>query len=190
MKRYLLTILLIIGAFCVSAQPGRTYTDLKQVKDPLQVYSLKLSFKRLKQVPVEIREMKNLEVLDLSKNYIDTLPSWIGELTQLKEVDVSRNWLHYLPEELGGLSKLESLDANRNPLQELPASMGSLAALRQLILWQTGIVELPPSAVMLNTTLKVLDLRACQLTQEDQETITDLLPDVKKVWDQACNCSR
>ena len=37
--------------------------------------------------------------------------------------------------------------------------------------------------------LKVI-VEACQLTQEDQETITDLLPDVKKVWDQACNCSR
>ena len=188
MKRFL--ILVFVASFGVLyAQPGKVYTSLSEVNDPNAVYSLKLTYKRLKAVPPEIRQMKNLQQLDLSKNFIDSIPSWIGELSQLKSLDVSRNWIHFLPETVEQLSSLELLDASRNPLEELPVTIAKLASLKQLVLWKTGIYELPPSIVMLNGSLKVIDLRACPLTLEDQELISDLLPDVKKVWDQACNCS-
>lgn len=189
MKRLIIVLVVLLGVGCM-AQPGKTYTSLKDVTDPMKVYHLKLSYKRLKQVPPEVREMKNLETLDLSKNFIDTLPAWIGELVNIKSLDISRNWLHYLPEEMGRLHKLELLDASRNPLQELPITIGELTAMKQLVIWQTGIVELPLSIVALDATLKAIDMRACQLTKEDQEQIDMLLPNAKKIWDQACNCTR
>lgn len=188
MRRILTLALLMVAAGCM-AQPGKTYTSLQGVKDPMQVYHLRLSLKRLHQVPEAIREMKNLQTLDLSKNFIDSLPTWIGELEHLKELDMGRNWLHYLPEEIGQLTALEELDMSRNPLQELPVGIGNLASLKRLVLWSTGIVEFPPSIVALDGTLKYLDMRACALNREDQELIEDLIPNVKKVWDQACNCT-
>lgn len=188
MKKIGLLIVLLIGGIAWG-QPGKVYESLSEVKDPLQVYELKLTHKRLKGVPEVIREMKNIQVLDLSKNFIDTLPNWIVELQDLRELRVGRNWIHGLPECLGELQRLEILDASRNPLQDLPGSIGLMTSLKELILWQTGIVELPPSIVAIGGTLEVLDLRVCQLTKEDQDVIKALLPEVKIMWDQACNCN-
>lgn len=172
----------------LSAQPGKVYKSLKDVRNPQDVYILKLNFKRLQAIPDEVFTFTNLCELDLSRNFIDTVPPAIANLRNLQKLSLARNWVRNLPDELSQLSNLRVLDLNRNPLQQLPASLGTLSRLEKLILWQTNVYELPPSFVALDGTLKVLDLRACPLSQQDQEQISDLLPSAHMLWDQDCNC--
>jgi len=59
----------------------KTYTSLESaLKNPEQVYRLKLQKQELKDFPKEIFLMKNLRQLDLSKNKIKVIPEEIGQL--------------------------------------------------------------------------------------------------------------
>lgn len=182
---------LVLATLCmapVAAQPDKVYTSISQIKNPLQVYQLQIRYKRLKRIPPVVFECKNLRVLDLSKNFIDTLPPEIGALTSLEELNLNRNKLRSVPPEMGRLTSLRVLNLSRNPILELPPEMCALTKLEELILWMTGVVEFPPTFVSLNGTLKQLDMRACPMTYDNQETVEALLPSPKKRWDYVCNC--
>lgn len=189
MKRLLMLSLALLVATALYAQPDKVYTSLRSVKNPQQVYVLKLRYKRLRSVPPEVFTFTNLRQLDLSRNFIDSLPPTIAQLSQLEELNVARNWIHHLPAEVGSLPNLTHIDVSRNPIQSLPETIGMLPKLQRLVAWQTGVRELPPSFVALSGILEVLDLRACMLTEEGWTRIKDLLPDTKVLWDASCNCS-
>lgn len=182
-----ITVFLLIGLAAV-AQPDRVYKSLKEVKNPEDVYILKLRYKRLKAIPPEVFTFTNLRELNLGCNFIDTVPPEIANLKQLEVLDLERNWLHYLPKEIGELTNLVRLDLNRNPLQALPEEMSSLSSMERLVLWSTGVSELPLTFVALDATLKLIDLRECYLTEEQMAAICELLPSVKKYWSLSCNC--
>ena len=58
----------------------------------------------------EIREVNQLEILDISSNNFTGLPAEVGQLSQLRVLNLSNNPLTGLPYELGNLSNLEILD--------------------------------------------------------------------------------
>ena len=189
--------ILFIGAIVVAfglsnstlhAQRNKVYKSLKDVRNPDSVYVLRLNFKRLRQIPPKVFMMKNLMVLDLGKNFIDSIPPEIGNLTNLVELDMRRNRIRIVPPELGRLTKLRVLNLSRNPILDLPDEMSQLSNLEQLILWCTGVISFPPSFVALNYRLKLIDLRVCPLSWDDQQAIEELLPTPRKRWDYVCNC--
>ncbi len=188
MKRILTITVLLLCTLVAAAQPDRVYKSLKEVKNPDDVYILKLRYKRLKAVPPEVFTFTNLRELNLGCNFIDSLPPDIARLQNLEVLNLERNWLHYLPAEIGQLHNLAKLDLNRNPLQALPETMSSLASLERLVLWSTGVSELPLTFVALDATLKLLDMRECYLTDEQVDAICELLPSVRKYWTLSCNC--
>ena len=188
LTRWVALWLLLVVALPLAAQPDKVYRSLKEVTDPQQVYILHLRWKRLRAIPPEVFTFTNLRELDLSRNNIDSIPSEIAQLQQLQRLVLSRNLIHHVPMEVGLLTHLEHLDLNRNPLESLPDNMAYLDSLRELILWSTNITSLPPSFAELDATLRLLDLRSCSLSIDEQEAITNLLPSVRKMWDQACNC--
>lgn len=185
-------LILAVGLFfsghSVLAQPGKVYKSLSEVKSPEDVYILKLRWDRLKSIPPEVFSFVNLRELDLSRNSIDTIPPQIAYLQHLEVLNLARNAIHYLPDEIALLPSLRRIDMSRNPLMELPDNMSFMVSLRELVLWSTNLYRLPETFGELDGTLEVLDLRSCQLSISDQETIEALLPSVKKLWDQACNC--
>lgn len=65
-------------------------------------------------LPAEVRQLKNLKVLNLSHNQFTGVPAEIGQLSQLEVLDLSYNQLTGLPYELGNLSKLQQLDLRGN----------------------------------------------------------------------------
>lgn len=147
------------------AQPDKVYKSLAEVTNPDEVYVLRLRGKWLKAVPSEVYKMTNLRELDLRGNRITTISDSIVLLTHLERLEVSRN-----------------------PLSVLPSEMSQMSQLRELILWDTYMVDFPATFEQLDATLEVLDIRSCPLHPDEQEVIEKMLPSVKKLWDQACNC--
>lgn len=181
-------LLMIVLPWIAIGQPGKVYTSIEEVQQPEEVYELRLRHKRLRAIPEEVYGYKNLRRLDVSHNRIDSLPPTIGQLSNLEELTLSDNRLTALPMEMGLLGKLRVLEADRNPLEMLPEEMGYLTSLEKIAVWSTYLYELPETFENLDGTLHVLDLRSCRLSITDQEGIRRLLPTVKILWDQACNC--
>lgn len=163
--RSLFLVLAMLTATLAAAQPGRIYKSLDEVTDPGEVYILRLRGKHLKAVPSEVFAMTNLRELDLRGNRLTSLPDSIALLRHL-----------------------ERLEASRNPLSALPNEMSQMSQLRELILWDTYVADLPATFELLDATLEVLDLRSCRMSPDEQEAIAKMLPSVKKLWDNACNC--
>ena len=132
--------------------------------------------------------MHNLRTLDLGCNFIDSIPPEIGTLTSLEILNLRRNRIRSIPPEVGNLKNLRKINFSRNPILDLPDEMGNLTSLEELVLWCTGVISFPPSFVALNYTLKLIDLRVCPLTWDDQQAIEQLLPTPRKRWDYVCNC--
>ncbi len=188
MKKIALFLFFFGLVFGLNAQRDKVYKSLKDVRNPDSVYILRLNYKRLRQIPPKVFQMHNLRTLDLGRNFIDSIPPEIGTLTHLETLDMRRNRIRVVPPEMGRLVNLKYLNLSRNPILDLPDEMSSLTKLEELILWCTGIISFPPSFVALNYTLKVIDLRVCPLTWDNQQAIEELLPTPRKRWDYVCNC--
>ena len=106
-------------------------TDLHNLED-LQV--LDLSYNDLESVPTNLEEAKSILVLNLGHNKITAIPNHVFiNLTDLVYLDLSENKLEMLPPQLRRLVHLKTLILNDNPLmhaqlRQLPA-LASLEAL-------------------------------------------------------------
>ena len=188
MKKTIVLLLLCVMTFGVAAQRNKVYKSLKEVRHPDSVYVLKLHFKRLRQIPPQVFTYRNLRVLDLGRNFIDSIPPEIASLTQLEELNLHRNKIRTVPPEVGQLRNLRKLNLSRNPILDLPDALGQLAQGEELRMWWSGIVSCPPTFVALDQTLRLIDMRVCPMTYDDQQAVEALLPTPRKRWDYVCNC--
>ncbi|MCF8427917.1 MAG: leucine-rich repeat domain-containing protein [Bacteroidia bacterium] len=98
----------------------KTYTSYDTAYlEKLMVRQLDLSGQSLKNVPSDIKKMKNLMELNLSKNDISQVPSQLAKLGNLKNLNLSQNHLTKLPKSFVKLSYLENLDLSDNHLEDL-----------------------------------------------------------------------
>ena len=126
------------------------------------------------QIPLELGNITNLEILDLSDNKLSGLiPQNLGfwgfqdiEYYNLKTLDLSGNKLNgEMPVELGGLTKLISLDLSRNDLSgEIPPSLRRLTKLRKLDLYDNDLSGFIPAGLGELFYLETLNLRRNELT--------------------------
>ncbi|SRR6266404_941858 len=105
---------------------------------------LNLSKLGLKAFPEAVRDLYELEVLDLLGNRITHVPLWIRELVALKAIRLSENPMKRLPREIGYLPKLTVLTAERMNLTELPDTLNRLQ-LKELDLGGNPELRLPES---------------------------------------------
>jgi internalin A len=105
--------------------------------------SLLLSGLGLTEMPLEIAELSNLKLLDLSDNPLTSLSPEIGNLTNLEELWIQGTELTTLPPEFGNLHNLQRLYLNGNQLLSLPPEFGQLQALRELYLDDNQLSTLP-----------------------------------------------
>lgn len=147
------------------AKKQQTHTSLIKALDyPEQIYKLDL-FGSLDyaQVPEDIGELFNLQVLLLGKNQIQKLPRSFIRLRKLEHLDLGQNpdlnfedaW-----EKLKKLKKLNILFLNRTNLKYIPEDFNDLNQLRWLNLEGNPKLDLEKSIPILSSipTLKVLNL--------------------------------
>lgn len=78
---------------------------------PKDTRTLDLSGRNLSgSLMAEIRQLSDLEVLDISNNDFTGLPAEVGQLSKLRVLNLSNNPFTGLPYELGNLKNLETLD--------------------------------------------------------------------------------
>ena len=85
--------------------------------------SLYLSGLGISDLPIEIRELKNLTYLNLEDNRLSDLPNWIGELENIESLKIDNNNISIIPDELGNLKKLSFFHFRNNNLSRLPNTM-------------------------------------------------------------------
>ncbi|NEO57234.1 MAG: GTPase, partial [Okeania sp. SIO3B5] len=118
---------------------------------------------KLTEIPTQVWELEQLEVLNLSGNQLTTLPESISQLINLTRLYLSGNQLTTLPESISQLTNLTMLDLYDNQLTTLPESISQLTNLTMLDLYDNQLITLPESIFQL-TNLTMLDLYDNQLT--------------------------
>lgn len=128
-----------------------------------------------------------VECLDLSKDRLKEIPSEIYEFKNLKTLILSKNKIKHISDSLSTLTNLHYLDLSSNYIESLPASLATLH-IDTLIMWDNPIYEFPNE--LSKWDLKYLDLRAIQMNKEEQKNIKALFPSARVRMDHPCNCGR
>ena len=163
--------------------------SLKEAKNDFEkVIKLRLKRKKIKTIPNEIWNMKNLQFLDLSRNQIDSIPPQIKNLKNLQILILSKNKIKNLPEEFYQLKNLKVIRIGSNNIEYLSDKVRNFKQLEELDLWNTNISDLPFELSKIKT-LKLLDLRGILLNVEKQEDILELYSETKVLMSYPCNCS-
>lgn len=95
--------------------------------------------------------------LDLSSLELTDIPPEIGNLTELEMLFLLNNQLSNLPPEIGNLTKLYFLNIGGNQFSNLPLEIGNLTNLRELYLGGNYLDEIPDEIYNL-PNLFLLDL--------------------------------
>jgi len=150
-----------------------------QLNAQQQVIGLELYGCKLKELPKEIGQLRQLQTLylgnsiiaqrlGLSSNQLTQLPKEIAQLQQLQELYLRDNQLTQLPKEIGQLQQLQTLDLMENQLTQLPKEIGQLQQLQTLSLSSNQLTQLPKEISQLQQ-LQRLNLGRNQLTQLPKE---------------------
>jgi len=168
----------------------RQFTSLEDaLAQPDSVYRLRVKV-RGRELPREVfTAFPNLLELDISRNRLKEVPKEIGQLKNLRRLLADRNKIATLPKEIGDLESLEELVLNRNELTELPKEIGKLKNLHRIDLWSNHIQDLPYTMREL-PKLKEVDLRVIVMSDDQKDDIRELLPNTKVHLDKGCNCGR
>ncbi|KAG7957007.1 hypothetical protein I3843_11G153300 [Carya illinoinensis] len=96
-------------------------------------------------LPAEFGELTNLQILDLTRNYINgSIPTSFAQLP-LVVLSLLGNRISEVPPEIGDISSLEELVLEDNLLEgPLPESLGNLSNLRRLILSGNNFTDAIP----------------------------------------------
>jgi len=65
-------------------------------------------------LPAEVRQLKNLKILDMSNNQMTGIPAEVGQLSNLLVLNLANNQFTGLPNELANLKKLQTLNLSGN----------------------------------------------------------------------------
>ena len=115
------------------------------IADLKQLVLLDVSRNRLLDLPEALNKLTRLQSLKASSVHLKAPPEWISNLTQLKHLDLSRSHLTDLPEALGELKRLQLLNVSANQLSRVPKSIGRLNRLEELLLFGNSLEKLPDS---------------------------------------------
>jgi Leucine-rich repeat (LRR) protein len=118
------------------------YSIESAMANPMEVYKLSLSDQKIKTVPEELFQLKNLQVLNLNGCKLKVLPETLGDLANLEMLSLFDNKLRTLPVNIRKLRHLEVLYLGGNKLTEIPVWIGGMGKLRILDISRNPITPL------------------------------------------------
>ena len=163
------------------------YSLSEALKTPDKVYVLNLSREKLKNFPIEILKLKNLQKLDLFKNKLDSIPDNIHHLTYLQYLNIGKNNLNKFPTGVTKLENLKSLILNQNEINTIPDNIDKLYNLEYLDMWSNNLEYISDNIKFL-TKLEELDLSVIICNNDEKYRIKSLLPGTKVSFSNSCNC--
>ncbi len=113
----------------------------KEIVNNPQLQVLLLRGNQFKTLPKEIGQLKQLKTLDLGYNQLKALPKAIENLTELEFLDLQQNQFDTLKLQLTGCRKMKVLNLSRNYLSSFP-KLGNLESLEHLDVSKNNIKEL------------------------------------------------
>ena len=119
------------------------------------------------EIPAELENLTNLQILSLSANELSgKIPAELGNLTNLEGLDLLQNTLSgEIPAELGNLTNLQLLYLHSNELSGgIPAELGNLANLQSLYLSENELSGEIPAELGNLTNLQLLYLDSNKLS--------------------------
>jgi Leucine-rich repeat (LRR) protein len=96
-------------------------------------------------LPVDMRLMKNLKVLNLSECNLRIIPVTVFICTSIQRLDLSRNKIGLLVAEVANMQSLTHLNLSQCDLSTLPPEIAFCAELEELVLMSNTIESLPES---------------------------------------------
>ena len=151
------------------------------------VLALDLSRQRLRDLPTALKQLEDLRYLLVNRNRLDHFPDWLADMTDLKAVVADHNRFRNFPEVLLRMPHLTQISMGDNELQGIPLDIDLIADLEVLSLWSNLLASFPASLGNL-TQLQILDLLHNEMTVEEQDMLTALLPEVQLNFSEPCDC--
>lgn len=165
------------------------YTSMTEaLKDPDDVEYLNLSAQNLSNLPPEITQLKNLEILWLDNNpklNIEAECQNLKAIPKLRALVLSKIRMDTLPACIAGIKELSILDLSENPDLNMVQVFEVLETLPEItVLSITGcnISFLPPNAAKVKS-LKKIFLMNNPISNTDKEKMTKMLPNINLEFD-------
>lgn len=163
------------------------YTSVEEaMKNPEDVFILRLKVKR-GEIPPQIYDLPYLHILEMKRGKIIGLPEDFKRLENLISVDLTRNELESFPPVLLEMPQLEVLRMGKNPINRVPEEITSMTGLQVLDLWSTQVQQLPVIIGEMQS-LREVDLRMIEISQAEQDYLSELMPEVQFYFSVPCNC--
>jgi len=95
---------------------------------------------KIKTIPKEIFNLKNIKKIDLSNNNLSFVPKEISNFENLTSLNLSHNNINLLPDSLDKLISLEELNISYNKLNILPDNIIQLINLKYLFMKNNNLL--------------------------------------------------
>jgi len=167
----------------------KNFTSLVDIENNKeQVVKVTLKGKKYSNFPQVLYDCPNIQYLSITKANMKKFPDSLHRFSNLQVIDFHKNAISIIPREIQHLNKLKVIRLGQNDIGFLPLEIGHLENLVILDLWSNNITSFPEEISNLKK-LKFVDLRVIQMNDEQQETIRQLIPNVKVEFSQSCNCN-
>ncbi|XP_021231544.1 leucine-rich repeat-containing protein 63 isoform X2 [Numida meleagris] len=163
---------------------------------PMEVFNIKslqvlvLRSNPIRIIPNDIHRLKSLKKFTISFNLLSELPSGLFLLEDLRYLDIAYNHISFIPNDIKNLRKLEYLNTEGNQLSALPSGVLNLP-LKFLRIENNFIHPLLWNEKIQNQPQKLIDLAAlCFSTNNLKERYNNITEDIKKILDDFtfCDC--
>ncbi|NRA12716.1 MAG: leucine-rich repeat domain-containing protein [Crocinitomicaceae bacterium] len=191
--KFLSAIILFLVCNCANGQSEGfviyKWKDLPSTYNSDTIFGISFSKMKLDTVPKGLSKFKNLKHLDLSKNKLDQLPNFIGDMGKITFLSLEKNKFTSMPNELCRMKNIEHLILSRNLLRTLPSCIEYLKAVKYIDLYDNPISSLPDSFERMQN-LEKIDLSGIRFSANFQDSWQQRLPNVKFIFDNACDCMK
>jgi Leucine-rich repeat (LRR) protein len=132
----------------VQLREARWFYTMEEAKAyPDQVYKLSLAEFHMKELPAEIFQFKNLQILNLNSCGLEKLSDSIHVFHNLQFLSLYDNKLRYIPQGIRELKNLEVLYLGKNKLFEIPLWVGGLGKIHRLDISRNRMTPLEVSRI-------------------------------------------